>query len=230
MRISLIIVTLALINSSLALEEPAGVPSTVKRIAEGLYEYGSVSIDAAKRQITFPAVINQVEGNVEYAVVHEDGKTHESLIATKVRSTELQVALLLCRFVETSKEAPDPKGKLGIWIDWKDTKAKPQSVPLHRWVYNGLKREALSKHVWLFTGVPKAKPGKPPIDDQSVIAIFNDPYAAINCFDPKSINDDLWYPSKDQLPEIDTPVTVRIAPFTNESTTNTTVNSNNAKP
>ncbi len=217
-RLSFITFALALIGSSLAIAQETAVPAAVTRVGDHQYTYGLLKIDGKKREITFPAEINQIEGNVEYAIVHQDGKTHESLIATKVRSTELQVALLLCRYATTSKETAEAKGKLGIWIHWTDADGSKQATPLHNWVYNGLKGEPLQQHLWLFTGVPTAKPGEPPVDDQSLVAIFNDPYAAINCHDPKSANDDLWYPTEQALPAIKTEVMVRIAPLPNDNT------------
>ena len=55
-----------------------GLPE-IKKAGEGLYRFGEVLIDRKGGKISFPAVSNQVNGLIEYGVVHETGKIHESL-------------------------------------------------------------------------------------------------------------------------------------------------------
>src|SRR5690606_16282973 len=81
---------------------PEGKPA-IQEIAPGLFKFGEITINVPNKEVSFPVSVNQTEGNLEYVLVNENGKTHESLLATPVKSMDLQVALLLCHF----KMSPD---------------------------------------------------------------------------------------------------------------------------
>src|SRR6185503_8141895 len=61
----------------------------------GLFEIGKLRLDQAKGTISFPAAVNLREGPIEYLLVAEYGKIHESLLRTEVDPYSIQLALLL---------------------------------------------------------------------------------------------------------------------------------------
>src|SRR5580704_1751361 len=62
------------------------------------YEMGGLQFNSATREIRIPTIVNMNEGVIEYALVTDTGKTHESLLSTKVRPFDVNVALLLCHY------------------------------------------------------------------------------------------------------------------------------------
>ena len=66
-----------------------------KRVGDNLYRIGAVTVDARLRAVAFPAKVNQLVGLIEYAVVTETGKVHESFLSTKVKPSDIHAGLLL---------------------------------------------------------------------------------------------------------------------------------------
>ena len=67
------------------------------KIDEFIYRFGGITIDQKKRMLEFNATCNQRNGLIEYALVHESGKTHESPFRTKVRPQVLHACFLLLK-------------------------------------------------------------------------------------------------------------------------------------
>ena len=84
----------------------------VKRIQESIYRVGEVTVDAKLKVAAFPAKVNQIIGMIEYALVTEQGKTHESFLSTKIKPGDLHVALLLL--------GASPKNNVSVEISWQN--------------------------------------------------------------------------------------------------------------
>ena len=69
----------------------------ITKAGDGLYRFGKVLIDRKAKTVSLPAVSNQVNGLIEYGVVHESGKIHESLFRTPVRPQIIHTSLLLLK-------------------------------------------------------------------------------------------------------------------------------------
>ena len=89
---------------------PENFSDKVKRIQKDVYRVGEVTVDAKLRVAAFPAKVNQVIGLIEYAIVTEQGKTHESFLSTKIKPGDLYVALLLL--------GASPKNNISVEISW----------------------------------------------------------------------------------------------------------------
>ena len=74
---------------------PEKFSNRVKKIGADLYRVGDVTIDSKLQAAAFPAKVNQIIGLIEYALVTEQGKTHESFLSTKIKPGDLHVAILL---------------------------------------------------------------------------------------------------------------------------------------
>lgn len=96
----------------LAGDEPSsGLKQRVKEIRPGIYRVGDVTVDAKLGVAAFPAKVNQLVGLIEYALVTETGKVHESFLSTRVRPSDIHAALLLL-----GAKAP---GQLSVEVGWK---------------------------------------------------------------------------------------------------------------
>ena len=70
-------------------------PNRVQDLGDGRLAIGEVVADATTREISFPAQVNMRTGPLEYALVHANGKIHESLFKTAVRPEDIHLAALL---------------------------------------------------------------------------------------------------------------------------------------
>ena len=73
-----------------------GLPP-IEKISEFKFKFGGIILDQQSRSLEFNATSNQRNGLIEYALVHESGKTHESLFRTKVRPQILHACFLLLK-------------------------------------------------------------------------------------------------------------------------------------
>ena len=71
------------------------VPGEVRKIDEDHHIVGGVTLRKSTRGISFDARVNQTGGLIEFLLVTEKGKTHESLFSCTVSPTDLNVAFKL---------------------------------------------------------------------------------------------------------------------------------------
>jgi|GEM_PF-4183499 len=67
----------------------------VEPLGEGKFRLGQITIDVTRRQLAIPVSLGETRADLEYALVHAAGKTHESLLVTEVHPTHLHIAALL---------------------------------------------------------------------------------------------------------------------------------------
>lgn len=206
--------------------------SRIKKISDTDYTLGDITLNSATREVRVPAMVNMAEGILEYIMVHETGKTHESLLRTKVSPTELNVALLLCHYEPHIKEAaqylaepkPETKAKMALpmereganrvrlTLEWKDKDGKTHSGPVGDWVRDRKTQKALEIDHWTYTGSFVSQTGYAAQDDGSHIAIYFDLVALMNLPDPGNGDDDRWVILKSAVPPVETPVTLVFSP------------------
>lgn len=210
--------------------KPASPPApAVKPLGGPLYELNGISFNAETRAIRLPGLINMTQGLLEYALVHEEGKAHESLLTTKVSPFDLNVVLLLLNYeasttffdlsdkirgallVPNPKTAP--KAELAVTLEWKDPKGQIQTARLESLLLNAQPKTNLAPGPFIFTGSMVMDDGTFMAKESgSILALFADPASLIN--NPRAGNemDDTWLPDTQKLPPQKTPVTVIISP------------------
>lgn len=200
---------------------PTNAPDPGQRqIEPGMFALGQVRIDKGQRAVSFPAKINQREGTVEYVVVHQAGKTHESILSTEVEPQQIHVALLLLgvkaantNLFPADLSIPPPGEAVTIGISWKtgdqETRRRLEDLVLDKetkkplppgpWVYNG-------SHIFEKSFVAQR--------DGSIISIHIDSAALVNNPRPDREKDDRFAINPDALPPPNTPVqvTIQLAP------------------
>ncbi|TLD70669.1 hypothetical protein FEM03_10155 [Phragmitibacter flavus] len=205
----------------------------VQKTGENRYEIGTIKINSKTREITFPATLNMTEGLLEYALVHENGKTHESLLSTKVSPTELNLALLLANYEahlgDAAKHLPDllpatrsliaqpmenpGANRVNITLIWSDKDGREKRVPMAEWIHDKKTGKPLLTPYWSYTGSLVREVGFAAEFDGSVIGIYFDMIAMINCPVPGNVSDEVWQVETQDVPALETPIVVSITPY-----------------
>ena len=200
---------------------PQDAPDPMERLASAgiqldgeMVKIGLVELDRKTRSVSFPARIQMTEGVIEYAVVHAQGKVHESLFVTDASPQDIHMACLLAGW--TDKRGKEPPG-----IIIKAT-----------WPSNGPPRcETLENLVGLRNGDPQGKPSGPlaagPWDyigsfvdaagfaatrEGSIIAVISDPAALAGNPRKDREDDTLHVPNTALLPRQGLPVRIILSP------------------
>ncbi len=217
----------------------SGKPETrVTKTGEHSYRLGKISFDAKAREIRMPAVVNFREGGpVEYLLVHENGKVHESILSTSARPLHLQIVLKLLRYgtgegtlfdtflpeeeqrrkierrnldVDGDGKA-DGKVKLGdsltVSVAWKKD-GKDHERPLAEWVLDAETNQAMTDEPWILTGSIVENGEFLAEIEGSIIAVYLDQLALFNMSRKGADNDERWGANADLTPEIGQKVTV----------------------
>ena len=193
------------------------LPEIIK-IEDGVYEFGGIIINRNLRSITVPAVSNQRNGLVEYGLVHEEGKIHESLFRTKVRPQIFHTSLLLLKIkpVDSFFEniwSDDPKQIdysdrcLEIIVTWDENGTKHESLLESLSTNQGKSNEANEK-LFIFTGSRMVDGNFLAESTGSIVAVYADDNAIINNSHYDSVNDDVWIANKHKMPPLEMPVKI----------------------
>ena len=146
--------------------------------------------------ISFPAKVAEKERALEYAIVHETGKTHEALLSTLAAIHDVHVAALL---LDAGGLSPQ------IEVTWRKHGGEAR-VPLHAMI--GMKEGSLDA-VWRYNGSEFIHGGFAASREGSVVALMNDPSALVN--HPAAgalMKDDVFFAQRAQLPPEGVQVTV----------------------
>jgi hypothetical protein len=165
---------------------------------------GDVKVDSKARAISFPAQVNQRAGAIEYFLVHESGKVHESIFKTSVAPRDIHAAALL--FSSTNKP---PLKVSAIEASWPpDASAKKfQAAEL---IFNKAKKRAQRETKWAYRGSRLVNGIFLAQRDGSIISIQEDRDALIDQDTPEASDDENWEPLTDLLPPLGAPVTITI--------------------
>jgi hypothetical protein len=203
-------------------------PPALKEVSPGVFEYNGIKLDKKNHRISFPGSVNQNRGLVEYLLVNEMGKVHESLFATKIAPRDIHLALLLIglqvpsstnakesvppsaidtAYLQSAPKLKGPSVKLSIaWTqDGKQKKGSPED-----WILNLKTKHAMSNGPWTYNG-SMIENGVFLADQEfSIIAVITDPTALVNNPRPGYDDDQIWQIQDKVVPAIDTPVEITI--------------------
>jgi hypothetical protein len=189
--------------------------------AAGTLDYHGIQIDKEKRTATFPAEINMNSGNLEYLIVTDTGKTHESLLSTKVQPYDIQVAMLLLGIQPAGKANTEPPGqinrdylktapelkgaRINIYFAWAGHRVRAEDL-----VWNMDQNAPMTEGAWTYNGSELYDGRFLAQIDGSVAALVRDSGALMNNPRPGNDNDQIWVPYAKVMPPVGTAVDVII--------------------
>jgi len=201
-------------------EEPTSKLPPLEKIGEGKFRLGEIIVDKAERTISFPAQVNMDRGLLEYLLVHNKGKTHESLLRTMIAPYNLQIAFILLGFEGTGQRlamqgAPDtPKGERVTILISSRAGQKATLFPVESWL--AIKTDETMTDVnginWVFTGSYVDDSRFLAQETGSMVAIWHDPVALIDNASPGGESNRIWFVKQGAVPPVGTPVDVIIRP------------------
>jgi hypothetical protein len=193
--------------------------SPPERTGPGQYRIGEIQLNKSERSVSFPAAVNMNKGLLEYLLVGNGGKLHESLLRTNIEPYNLQLACLLVGIEGT--EAPlafqgdpaTPKGDaVEILLRVKDNDGKQRAVAPETWLAQvvGETKRDVSGLRWVFSGSVVHNGRFAAQVGGSIIALYHDPAAMIDNASPGGESDKIWFVKEGATPPVGTPVTVTI--------------------
>lgn len=185
----------------------------IERVASGKYTLGEIEVNKNDRTISFPAELNMERGLLEYLVVSNTGKRHESLLRTKVHPFNLQLACLLLGMEGTAaplKFQGSAEVPTGDRVEISVQTGDGRRILAEKWVSRaeGETKSDAQGLKWVFTG---SKVGNGRFAAQmtgSIVAIYRDPAAM---FDNASAGGEVnggWCVKERATPPVGTQVTV----------------------
>ena len=187
------------------------------------FTIGKISVDKRARTVRFPGTVNMAEGLLEYLLVTDQGKTHESLLATAVSPYQLNIAMLLLGARQTPeiadlppeqitastlKSAPELKGdSVDILVSWKDG-GDPRQVRAEEWIDDRMAKAPMTTGPWTYTGSAIYQKRFLAQAEGSVVALVTDPAALINNPRDGNRDDTNWRARSGKVPAAGTPVEI----------------------
>lgn len=209
------------------------VTPSVKKLDDTRYQVGEVIFDQKTREIRFPTRVNMTEGLLEYLIVHQNGKVHESLLVTEISPTHLNLAFTLLRYSASKELYPLPNetggvsdkfpevpadvkaaSRVSIEVEWTD-EGKVRRVPVNEWIQHAMKSSAMPVGPWVYGGSDFHEGKFIAETSGDVAAIFLSMAALINYPGVDNSDDTVWTPFPKRVPPEGTNVTVIIAPYQN---------------
>lgn len=179
----------------------------METLGGGRFRVGQVEGDAARAEISFPARVNLRDVPMEYAVVGEAGKLHESVLRTGCDPIDIHLAMLLLG-VAPPRKGVFPSGQpIEVRLSW-EAGGRERQGRMEDWIVVGEARLPMSKGPWIYNGSLRRNGVFMAGRNHSVLALYRDPEALANNPREGSDNDDIWLPRTTAIPPEGTPVRV----------------------
>jgi hypothetical protein len=167
-------------------------------------ELGNVKVEAAARTLSLPAKVNMRSGAIEYLVVHESGKIHESIFKTAVSPRELHAAALLFSGAGTNRPALKLKGIEVRWTERGESKRSSAAAL----IFDKAKKRPLKETKWAYRGSRLVDRVFLAEREGSIVAVREDRDALIDQDTPDAADDENWEPVTEALPALESAVTI----------------------
>ncbi len=228
-----------LISTSLSLAEgeetPPGAAApekpSVRDLGDGKFEVGLVTFHQKTRELSFASEVNMQEGPLEFAIVHYNGKIHESILITKARPFHINIALKLLGFKESKELFPildeefRPTGKFPkvpevtrnaaraeILLEWTSKDGKKSEASLNDWVIYTVTGRPLPALPWVYGGSYLHNNSFQAEASGDIVALFTSNASLFNWPGKDARLDDVWLPNTKRIPPVGTTVKVTIKP------------------
>jgi len=217
-------------------QEMQPVKPSVEKLDGSRYRIGKITFDSKTREIRFPAAVNMSDGLLEFAIVHENGKIHESLLHTGISALNLNLAFKLLSYPASAElymipnetgglsgdfhEVPEEVRKaarISMSVEWQDG-GRTRKVPINEWIQYAVTGTAMPSGPWVYGG-SAIYDGKFLAETTGdIAAIFITNASLINYPGEDNLNDTVWLAYPKRVPPEGTKVTVVIAPYQDAET------------
>ncbi len=189
-------------------------PPIIEKIKDGIFRIGNILVSKHEHSASVIGSVNMTEGFVEYLACSPNGKVHESIFIVDADPYHLQIALLLLGFEPGNKpiQAQGAPGKLDgdplkILISWVGQDKKTNTCEAEKFVLNQNTNKSLDIPHWIFTGSQIINGKFMGHVEQSIVAVYHDPYAIIDHPLESGTDDNLHSVNSKLVPPKGTPVT-----------------------
>lgn len=201
-------------------------PEVVK-IGEHRYRLAGIEFDAATREVFIPVTVNMREGGpIEYILVHENGKVHESIFVTAESPYNLQVVMKLLKYksgkgdVFNSMYPPEILEKEGGTISERGTAVEftfraagnDSDAPVTAMIFDAKANASMTPGAWIFTGSKVQDGAFLAQGEGSILAVYLDEISLFNMTREGADNDERWGAYTDNIPKIGTRGTLVLHP------------------
>ncbi|MCF6311675.1 MAG: YceI family protein [Verrucomicrobiales bacterium] len=223
------------LDSKAKVAKKTAAKPNIKKLGDNRYQLGDITFNGKTREIRFPATMNLEKGLLEYILVTDKGKIHESLLSTTISPAQLQIVLKLCHYAEGVGDTfdalyPDDekKGTAGKadrgsavriaaeWIEKKDGIEVPRRFQIHELIKDLKNDQAMTQDQWVYTGSIIYEGTFIAESEGTLIAVYIDNGSLINSFRHGSDDDERWITHAEVAPKMGTPVTLILTPATPE--------------
>lgn len=181
--------------------------------------FGSVMIDAGRREMIMTGFVNQVEGALELLACGPGGKTHESALLLFVEPNDMQAGLLLLGL----RHGPPMPGvgmgpplgdKVSLTVVW-EIDGVEQCAAAETFLYDIKKSRAAKHGAWIFNGSVTENGRLKAMEEESLITSYWDPWSIINLSADIGADDDRISVNPSTIPPLHTPVRLVVRPVEN---------------
>lgn len=204
-------------------------PAMVK-LDDGRMKFGDIIFDPKTRQVRVPCSINMNEGLLEFAVVHENGKIHESLLITKCNPLHINVVMKLLRYVASEElyaierepgvltgkfpevpEATKKAARVALKIEWQKD-GKTHTVSMADCIMHAETTQPMTQEPWVYGGSMVYEGAFLAEQTGDIASIFVSRGSLILYPGKQNDNDEVWLANPKRLPAQGTNVTFIIEP------------------
>jgi hypothetical protein len=203
----------------------------VEKIDTSRYRIGKIEFDSITREVRIPAKVNMASGLIEFLLVHENGKVHESLFSTDATPSDINLAFTLLRYKASPElyalpnktgglsgnfpEVPEDirlAARISIEVECK-IDDKIERKPVNEWIQHGNTASAMPLSHWVYGG-SRIEDGSFVADSTGdIIAIFLSQAAMINYPGTDNGDDTVWTAFEKRVPPEGTNLTLIVAPY-----------------
>jgi len=177
----------------------------VKQTGPDTFTLGIITFNTKQQTLTIPSIVNQQDGLIEYALVTESGKRHESLFYTKARAEQVHLACLLLGVT------PSATSRFAVEVTWKKHGPEARYSLAELVLIRNMPTEtghALTGADWTYNGSYVGGEGFAAQMEGSIIALISDNAALANNPRTDRGNDKIHFPNTPLLPAKGMPVEI----------------------
>ncbi|TAG08593.1 MAG: hypothetical protein EAZ42_10115 [Verrucomicrobia bacterium] len=232
--LSLILLMLAMalpLSAESPTDKALAAEASVVRRDDGMMQIGKILFDSKTREIRVPTTVNMAEGLLEFLLVHEKGKIHESLLTTDASATDLNLAMKLLDYRESPElyrlldengfgtnnfpvvdDAVKAAARIQIELEWSDA-GTTRRFPASDLIQQKVLGTSMPAGPWVYGGSGFSNGRFSAETTGDMIAIYTSSAALINFPGDGRLDDLVWFPFPNRVPPVKTPVVLIITPF-----------------